>query len=168
VHRQTGVDTPALPPDRPARSEGRYHRPGDPWPLYASLDPATVWAEWSAATRGAIDPRSERRRLWPIEVDDLPVLDLRDETVRRALGVELADLSGPRGSAQAFTPRARALGASGLVVPSAARAEAWNLVVLPEGFTHLTVGRGQNVHPRPPSDGTDTQSPRRRRLISPA
>jgi RES domain-containing protein len=110
-----------------------------------------VWAEWSAATRGAIDPASERRRLWQIEVTELPVLDLRDAGVRASLGIALTDLTGARASAQALAPRAKAMGALGLVVPSAARPDAWNLVVFPEGFGRLSVGRGRNLHPRPPA-----------------
>ena len=151
MHRQTGVDTPALPPDRAAPTAGRYHRPDDPWPLYASLEPDTVWAEWRAATRGAIDPEMERRRLWQIDVAGLPVLDLRDPEVRGAVGVELEKLVGPRSAAQALTERARSLGAQGMVVPSAALEGAWNLVVLPPGFHRLAVRRGRNMHPRPPA-----------------
>lgn len=103
------------------------------------------------ATRGAIDPRSERRRLWPIDVSGLPVLDLRDPTVRASVDVELTDLTGPRASAQSLAPRAKALGAEGLIVPSAARDGAWNLVVFPEGFERLSVGRGRSRQPRPPA-----------------
>ncbi len=110
-----------------------------------------MWAEWSAATRGSVDPRSERRRLWPIDVRGLPVLDLRDPTVRASLDVELTHLIGPRASAQSLAPRAKALGAQGLIVPSAALDGAWNLVVFPEGFRRLAVGRGRNVQPRPPA-----------------
>jgi RES domain-containing protein len=107
-----------------------------------------VWAEWSAATRGAIDPAAERRRLWELDVSGLSVLDLRDAEARRALDVDLSDLTGTRASAQALTPRAQALGAEGLVVPSAARPGAWNLVVLPGGFDRVTVRRGRTLHPR--------------------
>lgn len=149
MHRQTGVDTPALPPDRPAPTEGRYHRPGDPWPLYASLDEATVWAEWSAATRGAVDPSTERRSLWPIEITDLPIIDLRRPETCEALGVTLEQLTGPRLAAQELAPRARAMGALGIVAPSAARPDAWNLVVFPKGFEHVAPGRRRRMHPRP-------------------
>jgi RES domain-containing protein len=130
--------------------EGRYHRPGDPWPLYASLEPATVWAEWAAATHGAIDPAEERRRLWAIDVEALPVLDLRDPETVAALGVDLADLVGPRSAAQALGETARALGAEGIVAPSAADPARWNLVVMPSGFHRLRVGRSRVLHPRPP------------------
>lgn len=110
-----------------------------------------MWAEWRAATRGAIAPEMERRRLWQIDVAGLSVLDLRDPGVRGAVGVELEELVGPRSNAQALTERARSLGAEGMVVPSAASEGAWNLVVLPAGFDRLTVRRGRNMHPRPPT-----------------
>jgi len=110
-----------------------------------------VWAEWGAATRGAIDPRSERRRLWEVEVADLPILDLRRPDVRNALGVTLEELIGPRRAAQALGSRAGELGALGLLVPSAAREDAWNLVVFPDGFDRLTVGRSRSTNPRPPA-----------------
>jgi RES domain-containing protein len=151
VHRQTGLDTPAFPPDRPAPTEGRYHRPGDPWPLYASLESATAWAEWSAATRGAIDPGTERRRLWRIDVSGLPVVDLRDADAVTALGASIKQLIGPRAAAQRMVRRARAAGAMGMIVPSAAHAGHWNLVVFPEGFARLATRGSRAGHPRPPA-----------------
>jgi len=109
-----------------------------------------VWAEWSAATRGAIDPATERRRLWDIDVARLSVLDLRRAEALEALGTDLDALTGPRAPAQAVVGRARSLGAEGMLVPSAARRGAWNLVVFPGGFDRLGVGRGRNLRPRPP------------------
>lgn len=140
-----------MPPDRPAPTEGRYHRPGEAWPLYASLDPATAWAEWHTATRGAIDPASERRRLWRLEVRALPVLDLRSAEVVDELGIDLERLTGPRSEAHALAARARALGAEGMIVPSAARDGAWNLVVFPSGFARLHATGSRAMHPRPPA-----------------
>ena len=139
-----------MPPDRPAPSEGRYHRPAEPWPLYASLEPATAWAEWSAATRGAVDPRSVRRRLWEVEVEKLPVLDLRDPGVVEQLGVHMDDLTGGRRAAQELAARARSIGAEGLIVPSAARHGYWNLVVFPVGLGRVRAGPSRAMHPRPP------------------
>lgn len=150
VHRQTAVDTPCFPPPRPAPAPGRYHRIGDAWPLYASLDPTTAWAEWRAATAGAIDPATERRRLWRIDARDLAVVDLRDADVRAALGVDVAQLTGARARCQALARRAHRLGAEGLVVPSAAAPDGWNLVVFPSGFGALK-SRGSAVrNPAPP------------------
>lgn len=150
MHRQTGVGIPALPPSRPAPAPARWHRAGDPWPLYAALEPATAWAEWQASTGGAIDPADETRRLWALDVEQLPVVDLRDAATREALGVELASLTEGWGPSQALAARLGELGAQGAVVPSAARTGHWNLVVLPAGFAHVTVRRGRTMHPAPP------------------
>jgi RES domain-containing protein len=131
--------------------EGRYHRPDEPWPLYASLEPSTVWAEWAAATGSAIDPREERRRLWTLRADGLRVVDLRRAEVREALGVELDALVGPRDVAQRLGARIRALGADGLIAPSAANPNAWNLVVWPQAFDRVRAGRPRTMHPEPPT-----------------
>jgi RES domain-containing protein len=151
VHRQTGLDTPAFPPDRPAPTEGRYHRPGEPWPLYASLEPATVWAEWSAATRGAIDPASERRRLWRLDAKSLPVVDLRRPDAAAGLEVQLEELTGARARAHSLAARARKAGAQGMIVPSAAQAGAWNLVVFPDGFSRVQAAGSRVMNPRHPA-----------------
>lgn len=151
VHRQTGVDTPWLPPDRPAPGEARYHRAGDPWPLYASLDADTAWAEWRGATRGAIDPATERRRMWRLDVRDLAVLDLRDAAAREWLGVSTGDLVAGRRACHALARRAVGLGVGGLVVPSAAREGGWNLVVFPPGFRALRATGSSVRSPARPS-----------------
>jgi len=108
-----------------------------------------VWAEWNAATRGAIDPATERRRLWRIDVDGLRVVDLRRAAVRDDLRVELASLTGARASAQGLSTMARSLGADGMIVPSAARAGEWNLVVFPSAFGRLTVDGSTITRPVP-------------------
>lgn len=128
--------------------------------MYASLEPDTVWAEWSSATRGAIDPSTERRRLWRIDVRSLPVVDLRRPGLADDLGVALAHLTGPRARAHDFAERVRDLGAAGMVVPSAARDGGWNLVVFPSGFGALRPAGSRAMHPRPPGQVT------RRRSIS--
>jgi len=140
-----------FPPERPAPTEGRYHRPGEPWPLYASLEPATAWAEWRAATNGAIDPADERRRLWRLEARRLPVIDLRRAGLAEELGVRLDRLTGPRARAHGLARRARDLGADGMIVPSAARPGAWNLVVFPDGFGRIAAAGSRAMHPRPPA-----------------
>ena len=43
------------------------------------------------------------------------------------------------------------LGVDGLIVPSAARDGAWNLVVLPSGFARLRIAGSLVMHPRPPA-----------------
>ena len=117
-----------------------------------------MWAEWSAATRGAIDPSTERRRLWRIDVRALPVVDLRRPGLVQELGIDLEQLTGPRTHAHDFAERARDLGAAGMVVPSAARDGAWNLVVFPPGFAALRVAGSRTTNPRPPNQVTRRRS----------
>jgi RES domain-containing protein len=118
--------------------------------MYASLEPATAWAEWAAATSGAIDPSAERRRLWRVDVDELAVVDLRRPGLADELGVSERQLTGPRSRAHGFAAQARTLGAEGMIVPSAARDGAWNLVVFPSGYSRLRVAGSRAMHPRPP------------------
>ncbi|HEX5579208.1 MAG TPA: hypothetical protein VFY43_06050, partial [Candidatus Limnocylindria bacterium] len=66
-----------LPPEQPAPHPGRYHRAGDPWPLYAALDRDTMWAEWRHATDPPPRPDDDPRWVCALEAD-LMVLDLRD------------------------------------------------------------------------------------------
>jgi len=86
-----------------------------------------------------------------VEVDDLAVVDLRRPEVVSALELRLDELTGPRARAQALAGRARALGADGMVVPSAAHRGAWNLVVFPSGFGRLRAARSRSTSPRPPA-----------------
>jgi hypothetical protein len=71
--------------------------------------------------------------------------------VRQALGVELAELIGPHRAAQALATRVRAMGADGIVAPSAAHADHWNLVVFPTAFAKLRVVGSRATHPTPPT-----------------
>ncbi|TME30945.1 MAG: RES domain-containing protein, partial [Chloroflexi bacterium] len=123
--RQTAVQVPGcLPPNQPAPHAGRFHRRGEPWPLYAALDTETMWAEWSRATSGAVDRDGEERVVCTLDVD-LRVLDLRVSATRAALGVTLDELIGPWSPAApnraclAVATAARQAGADGFVVPSA-------------------------------------------------
>lgn len=97
-----------------------------------------------------MDPADERRRLWRIDVTNLPVLDLRRAEARAALGVELADLIGPREACQALAQPAQQLGARGMIVPSAAHDGAWNLVVFPSGLGAIKPAGSTVRNPAPP------------------
>jgi hypothetical protein len=83
-------------------------------------------------------------------VAELSVLDLREPDVVTALKISLGDLMGGRRVAQELAVRARAMGAEGMIVPSAARQGHWNLVVFPAGLRRVTAGRSRAMHPQPP------------------
>jgi RES domain-containing protein len=151
--RQTALRVPGcLPPAQPATHAGRFHRPGDPWPLYASLDRETMWAERTNASEAVLPPTEDRR--WVCTFDaDLAVLDLRDPATRRALRVSLAQLTGPwspeapNAAALRVASAARRLGVDGLLIPSAARPGGWNLAVLPTSFERLRLVRRRRETP---------------------
>jgi len=156
AYRQTATRVPGcLPPDQPARHAGRYHRPGDPWPLYAALDGDTMWAEWRRATSGAVDAQEEQRTVCTLDLD-LVVFDLRSPATRDALRVTLEQLAGdwspdtPNRACLAVARAARDAGADGFVVPSAARDGGWNVAVFPGAFDRVHVARRVRSRPMVP------------------
>lgn len=135
-----------LPPEQPAPHPGRFHGAGDPWPLYAALDRATMWAELAHATDAPRLPDDDPRWVCELEVD-LTVLDLREPATRRALRVGVAGLTGPwspaapNRDARRVARVAAELGVDGAIVPSAAAEDGWNLVVLPRAFERVRMRR---------------------------
>lgn len=114
-----------------------------------------MWAEWSHATGGAVDPEDDPRWVCVLEVD-LTVLDLRDPATRRALRVSEAQLTGewspdaPNPATMRVARAARELGVDAMVVPSAARPGGWNLAVLPAAFDRVRlVSRRRETPDRP-------------------
>jgi hypothetical protein len=79
------------------------------------------------------------------------VVDLRRAGLAARLGVDLKSLTGARSRAHSLARQARELGAEGMIVPSAARRDAWNLVVFPAGFGRVQRIGSRAVHPRPPA-----------------
>jgi hypothetical protein len=105
-----------------------------------------MWAEWAHATDALVPPEEDPR--WVCDMDlDLTVLDLRDAATRRALRASLRGLTGPWSPDRPNTTTlrvakaARELGVDGIVVPSGARADGWNLVILPGAFESVTLRR---------------------------
>jgi hypothetical protein len=124
--------------------------------MYGSIEEATVWAEWSHATGGGVTPDDDPRWLCAFDAD-LAVLDLRRPEVLSALDVTLEDLDAgwgpgsPNRACLKVSAAATVAGAEAIIVPSAARPGAWNLDVLPSGFSRLRRRRRQRTVPRPPT-----------------
>jgi len=115
-----------------------------------------MWAEWSHASGGAVDPADDPRWVCALELD-LRVIDLRDAASRRALGVSERQLTGPWApdAPNRATLRimriARELGVDAVVVPSAALPGGWNVAILPEAFDRVRLRRRRREVPRPPA-----------------
>ncbi len=124
--------------------------------MYGSIEEATVWAEWSHATWGGVPPADDPRWLCTFDAD-LAVLDLRRPEVLAALQVTVEDLNAawapgsPNRACLKVSSAATATGAEAIIVPSAARQGAWNLDVLPTGFSKLRRRKRQRTTPRPPA-----------------
>jgi RES domain-containing protein len=84
-------------------------------------------------------------------VEGLAVVDLRRAGLAEELGVSERQLTAAWSRAHGLAARARELGADGLIVPSAARNGAWNLVIFPSGFDRLRVAGSTAMRPRPPA-----------------
>jgi RES domain-containing protein len=158
IYRQVARHVPdCLPPREPAPYAGRYHRASDGWPLYGALDEATIWAEWARATGAGVQPADDPRSLCRF-IDDLDVLDLREPSVREALGVSVDELiaewsdTAPNVACLRVARLAVELAADGFIVPSAARADGWCIDVLPSGFPKLRRTSRRTMIPAPPSN----------------
>ncbi len=72
----------------PARGDGRYHVAGGPGVWYASNQEQAAWAELLRHfLDDDVDPFEVRRRIGPVTVTNLDVLDLTSPAVRDAIGV---------------------------------------------------------------------------------
>ena len=120
------------------RAAGRWNRPGRYGCLYTSVSRAGAVAEWQRYVERA-GPGAHRRPrdVVSIAVHVQPVADLTDPTFRRRFGVALTQLTGDADSdweaCRTVADVLRAERYRALHVPSAALADAANLIVYFEG-----------------------------------
>ena len=119
---------------------GRYNVPGEFGALYASLEPETAATEIARGLkRRGVDPRSYPEGDWwvyRVEVSLESVLDLTNSETLRELGVTEEQLTGDSLLiTREIARQARGLGFQGLLVPSAARKGAKNLVIFADRLT---------------------------------
>ena len=124
--------------------------------MYGSIEESTVWAEWAHATGGGVAPADDPRWLCVFDAD-LQVLDLRRPEVLAALDVTVEELTAawapgsPNLACLKVAAAAAAAGAQAMIVPSAARAGAWNIDVAPMGFANLRRRSRRRRIPEPPT-----------------
>ena len=113
-----------------------------------------MWAEWAHATDGRVPPDEDPRWVCALDVD-LRVLDLREAATRRALRVGLPALTAgwsperPNPATLRVAAAAVRLGVDALIVPSAARQDGWNAVILPPAFEGVRLARRRREIPKP-------------------
>ena len=128
--------------DGAAATGGRFNRKGEP-ALYLSLRIVTAVGECTQGFSKRLQPLT----ICEYDVDCEPVVDLRTDATRAALGVALADLdcpwltlmlAGKEPSSWRVTEQLRASGHAGILVPSfvpGASADDVNLVLWDWGST---------------------------------
>lgn len=137
----------ATSPAGSAKAGGRYNAPGTE-ALYSSFSRATALAEFTQNYTDA-DPIAAASMLSLLVRLDR-VIDLRDPSLLRALETDESALTGlriPRAShiAERIGTAASAIGADGLIAPSAQEPGRHNLVIYPRNAAHwppyIVVGR---------------------------
>lgn len=107
----------------PNRSAGRFHALGDPATQYLALHPLTAWAETirnAGFVRAEVVDAELRQRLWALQVDLEPLLELGFSAIGRH-GLTPTDLVADDQSAcRALGRKLRRQGHEGLIYPSSA------------------------------------------------
>lgn len=132
---ETGFDGHAwkhtLPNQSPtaANTKGARWNPAGVPAVYLSIERDTALAEGAYLVGVQPQPITGMRHIHEVELSLRRVLDLRDPTVRRALGLSDADLrSSDQSACRTVGGTAEWLGVDALIVPSA-RTDGANLVV---------------------------------------
>jgi RES domain-containing protein len=129
---RVGIDPLSIEGSR--KAGGRYNPPGGFGALYAALEPETSAAEVARGLRlRGVDPASFAADDWweyEIELRAAPVLDLTDSETLARLGVSRDALTATDSAlTRELGAKAYAAGFAALLVPSAARPSARNLVI---------------------------------------
>jgi hypothetical protein len=155
-YRQASPDWPPLyhaaGEPAPSQVSGRWHRRGEGYAQYLSLEPLGAWAELVRYEAIHTVPRAQayRRRLWLCFVREHDIADLSTFDAYQACGVDPGTAVGDHAASQALANDLRAAGYRGLVSPSAALTGATNLTVFGERYERVMLGgldRWRNPRP---------------------
>lgn len=126
----------------PSQSSGRWHRVGEDYAQYLSLEPLGAWAELVRfeGIRGASRAEQYRRRLWLVLVREHDVADLSSFERLAACGLDPRLAVGEHEPAQALARELRDAGYRGLLAPSAALVGATNLTLFGPRFEKVLLG----------------------------
>lgn len=144
--RQVAADWPPLyhaaGEPAPSQRSGRWHREGDGYAQYLSLDPLGSWAELIRYASIASVERSDqqRRNLWLVFVRGRRIADLaRFEDFERA-GLDPRIAVDEHGPAQELAAELRDAGFNGVLAPGAALPGTTNLTLFGERYERLLRG----------------------------
>lgn len=134
----------------PSQTSGRWHRRGEAYAQYLSLEPLGAWAELVRleGIRGETRATQYRRRLWLVFVREHDVADLSTFDAWDACGLDPAAAVGDHAACQALADDLRAAGFRGVLAPSAALPGATNLTLFGERYEKVLLG-GLATWPNP-------------------
>lgn len=138
---------------QPSQQSGRWHRVGEGYAQYMSLDSSGAWAELIRYESIRGQPRAEEyiRRLWIFSVQEQDVADLASFDAYVDCGLDPAIAVGDDHQAsQALADELRAAGYRGVLSPSAALEGAVNLTLFGERYEKvLRTGVERWRNPKP-------------------
>jgi RES domain len=155
-YRQASPDWPPLyhaaGEPAPSQVSGRWHRQGEDYAQYLSLEPLGAWAELVRydAIRMVQRAHAYHRRLWLCFVREHEIADLSTFDAYRECGLDPGIAVGDHAASQALADELRATGYRGLLSPSAALAGATNLTLFGERYERVMLGgldRWRNPRP---------------------
>jgi hypothetical protein len=136
----------------PSQSSARWHRQGEGYAQYFSLEPLGAWAELVRYEEIHDSTRAEayRRRLWLCFVAEHELADLSTFDALRDCGLDPRIAVGDHADSQALADELRGAGYRGVLSPSAALVGATNLTLFGERFEKVMLGgldRWENPQP---------------------
>ena len=155
-YRQASPDWPPLyhaaGEPAPSQVSGRWHRQGEDYAQYLSLEPLGAWAELVRydAIRTVARAHAYHRRLWLCFIREHELADLSTFDAYQECGLDPATAVGDHAASQALADELRAAGYRGLLSPSAALAGATNLTLFGERYERVMLGgldRWRNPRP---------------------
>lgn len=126
----------------PSQSSARWHRAGEGYAQYMSLEPLGAWAELVRyeGIRGNTRAEHYRRRLWWLFVREHDIADFSSFDAYHGCGLDPRLAVGDHAPSQALGDELRAAGFRGVVSPSAALGGATNLTLFGPRFEKVLLG----------------------------
>jgi len=136
----------------PSQETGRWHREGEGYAQYMSLDPLAAWAEFvrREEIRDEGRRRAARRNLWRITVEETDIADLSSFERMAECGLDPKVAIGGWKASHRLAGELRDAGYRGLLTPSAALPGAVNLTVFGERYeVEISTGETAPGNPDP-------------------
>lgn len=134
----------------PTQESGRWHRQGEGYAQYMSLDPMGAWAEFvrREEIRDETRRRAARRNLWRITVEETDIADLSSFERLAICGLDPEIATGKWEHSHRLADELREAGYRGLLTPSASLPGAVNLTVFGERY-EVEIATGEVVPGNP-------------------